>query len=117
MNIFSDYALDCKCNFDDSSKFRQKKLFALEDWSQKDPNEARARKSDLNYIQLDGIVGCMVNGAGLAMATMDLISFHGVRPANFLDVGGSATKETITEAFTIITTDPKVWRKIIHLIR
>ncbi|XP_047344001.1 succinate--CoA ligase [ADP-forming] subunit beta, mitochondrial isoform X1 [Vespa velutina] len=102
------YALDCKCNFDDSSKFRQKKLFALEDWSQKDPNEARARKFDLNYIQLDGIVGCMVNGAGLAMATMDLISFHGVRPANFLDVGGSATKETIIEAFTIITTDPKV---------
>ncbi|XP_035743748.1 succinate--CoA ligase [ADP-forming] subunit beta, mitochondrial-like isoform X2 [Vespa mandarinia] len=102
------YALDCKCNFDDSSKFRQKKLFALEDWSQKDPNEARAKKFDLNYIQLDGIVGCMVNGAGLAMATMDLISFYGVRPANFLDVGGSATKETIIEAFTIITTDPKV---------
>ncbi|KAL2717747.1 hypothetical protein V1478_013447 [Vespula squamosa] len=103
-----DYALDCKCNFDDSAQFRQKELFALEDWSQKDPNEARAKKFDLNYIQLEGIVGCMVNGAGLAMATMDLISLSGVRPANFLDVGGGATKETISEAFTIITTDPKV---------
>ncbi|XP_043685432.1 LOW QUALITY PROTEIN: uncharacterized protein LOC122637417 [Vespula pensylvanica] len=102
------YALDCKCNFDDSAEFRQKELFALQDWSQKDPNEARAKKFDLNYIQLEGIVGCMVNGAGLAMATMDLIHLHGVRPANFLDVGGGATKETITEAFTIITTDPKV---------
>ncbi|KAF7415230.1 hypothetical protein HZH68_003719 [Vespula germanica] len=102
------YALDCKCNFDDSAEFRQKELFALQDWSQKDPNEARAKKFDLNYIQLEGIVGCMVNGAGLAMATMDLINLHGVRPANFLDVGGGATKETITEAFTIITTDPKV---------
>ncbi|KAI4503374.1 hypothetical protein M0802_001596 [Mischocyttarus mexicanus] len=102
------YALDCKCNFDDSSQFRQKKLFALEDQSQKDINEIRAQKFHLNYIQLDGTIGCMVNGAGLAMATMDLISYHGGSPANFLDVGGSASKEAITEAFRIITSDPKV---------
>ncbi|XP_015189040.1 PREDICTED: succinyl-CoA ligase [ADP-forming] subunit beta, mitochondrial-like [Polistes dominula] len=102
------YALDCKCNFDDSSYFRQKKLFDLEDQSQKNPNEIRAQKFMLNYIQLDGTIGCMVNGAGLAMATMDLISYHGGSPANFLDVGGSASKEAITEAFRIITSDPKV---------
>lgn len=80
----------------------------MEDQSQKDSNEIRAQKFNLNYIQLDGTIGCMVNGAGLAMATMDLISYHGGSPANFLDVGGSASKEAITEAFRIITVDPKV---------
>ncbi|KAK2585852.1 hypothetical protein KPH14_010446 [Odynerus spinipes] len=109
------YALDCKCNFDDSAAFRQKDLYSLQDWSQKDPNEARAEKFNLNYIQLDGIIGCMVNGAGLAMATMDLIQLYGVSPANFLDVGGSAPKEAITEAFKIITSDPKVLAVLVNI--
>ncbi|XP_066582430.1 succinate--CoA ligase [ADP-forming] subunit beta, mitochondrial-like [Prorops nasuta] len=102
------YALDCKCKFDDSAEFRQKELFAMRDWSQQDPNEVKAAKFDLNYIALDGNIGCMVNGAGLAMATMDIIKLYGGLPANFLDVGGNATKETVTEAFKIITSDPKV---------
>lgn len=102
------YALDCKCNFDDSAEFRQKDLFALRDWSQKDPSEVQAEKFNLNYIRLDGNIGCMVNGAGLAMATMDIINLYGGSPANFLDVGGGATAETVMEAFKILSSDPKV---------
>ena len=111
--FFSDFALDCKCNFDDSASFRQKELFALQDWSQKNPNEVEADKIGLNYIALDGNIGCMVNGAGLAMATMDIIKLNGGEPANFLDVGGGSTVETVTKAFNIISSDPKVhlqWR-------
>lgn len=106
--VIADYALDCKCNFDDSAEFRQKELFALRDWSQKDPSEVQADKHNLNYIALDGNIGCMVNGAGLAMATMDIIKLYGGAPANFLDVGGSATTETVMEAFKILSADPKV---------
>nr|XP_031842985.1 succinate--CoA ligase [ADP-forming] subunit beta, mitochondrial-like isoform X2 [Nomia melanderi] len=102
------HALDCKCSFDDSAEFRQKELFALQDITQMDPNEVRASKFHLNYISLDGNIGCMVNGAGLAMATMDIIKYNGGRPANFLDVGGTATVETVKEAFQIIVSDPKV---------
>ncbi|KAM3727895.1 Succinate--CoA ligase [ADP-forming] subunit beta [Dirofilaria immitis] len=99
------YCLDCKLNVDSNASYRQKELFDMEDKQQQDPLELRAAKADLNYIRLDGNIGCMVNGAGLAMATMDIIKFHGGDPANFLDVGGSATVEQATEAFRIITAD------------
>ncbi|KZC10540.1 Succinyl-CoA ligase [ADP-forming] subunit beta, mitochondrial, partial [Dufourea novaeangliae] len=102
------HALDCKCSFDDSAEFRQKELFALKDITQMDPNEVQAEKFQLNYIALDGNIGCMVNGAGLAMATMDIIKHYGGMPANFLDVGGGATAETVKEAFKIIVSDSKV---------
>lgn len=106
--LISDFALDCKCRFDDNAEFRQKDLFGLRDWSQEDPKEVEAAKFDLNYIALDGNIGCMVNGAGLAMATMDIIKLHGGEPANFLDVGGGATASAVKEAFKIITSDPRV---------
>ncbi|XP_043528848.1 succinate--CoA ligase [ADP-forming] subunit beta, mitochondrial-like, partial [Frieseomelitta varia] len=109
LDICGEYfALDCKCSFDDSSEFRQKKLFALQDFTQIDPNEVQASKFYLNYIALDGNIGCLVNGAGLAMATMDLIQRNGGMPANFLDVSGNATAESVKEAFKIIVSDPKV---------
>jgi succinyl-CoA synthetase beta subunit len=101
-------AADAKLNFDDNAAFRQKPLFALRDESQEDPREVAAHKADLNYIGLDGNIGCMVNGAGLAMATMDIIKLHGGAPANFLDVGGSATEGQVVEAFRVLTADPKV---------
>lgn len=86
-------AADAKLGFDDSAAYRQKDLFAMRDQSQEDPREVAASKYDLNYIGLDGEIGCMVNGAGLAMATMDIIKLHGGSPANFLDVGGGASEE------------------------
>lgn len=92
---FTVFALDAKFRFDDNSEFRQKELFALRDISQEDPREIEAAKFDLNYITLDGNIGCMVNGAGLAMATMDIIKLHGGDPANFLDVGGGATANAV----------------------
>jgi len=101
-------AADAKIGFDDNASFRQADIFALRDESQEDPREVAASKWDLNYIGLDGSIGCMVNGAGLAMATMDICQMHGGSPANFLDVGGSASEEQITEAFKIITSDPAV---------
>ncbi|CAD5210528.1 unnamed protein product [Bursaphelenchus okinawaensis] len=97
--------VDCKVNLDSNADFRQKELYALRDEKQEDPLEVRAHKANLNYIKLDGNIGCMVNGAGLAMATMDIIKLHGGEPANFLDVGGGATVEQVTEAFKIITAD------------
>lgn len=100
--------MDAKFRFDDNGEFRQKELFALRDWTQEDPKEVEAAKFDLNYIALDGTIGCMVNGAGLAMATMDIIKLYGGEPANFLDVGGGATAQAVKEAFKIITSDPKV---------
>lgn len=106
--VIADYALDCKCKFDDSAEFRQKELFALKDTTQIDPKEVEAEKYNLNYITLDGNIGCMVNGAGLAMATMDIIKLYGGTPANFLDVGGTATVETVTEGFKILSSDPNV---------
>lgn len=133
--MFSDYCLDAKFRFDDNAEFRQKELFALRDWSQEDEKEVEASKYNLNYIALDGnwlniinkcikyrffvnciyifllgTIGCLVNGAGLAMATMDIINLHGGNPANFLDVGGGATASQVKEAFKIITSDPKVYR-------
>jgi len=101
-------ALDAKMNFDDNALYRQPKVLELRDEDEEDPMELEASKHDLNYIKLDGAIGCMVNGAGLAMATMDIIKLYGSRPANFLDVGGAATKERVTAAFKIILSDPNV---------
>ncbi len=101
-------ALDAKMNFDDNALYRQPKVVELRDDDEEDPMELEASKHDLNYIKLDGAIGCMVNGAGLAMATMDIIKLYGSRPANFLDVGGAATKERVTTAFKIILSDPNV---------
>ncbi|MDF3054584.1 MAG: sucC [Gammaproteobacteria bacterium] len=100
--------LDAKLNVDDNALYRQPELREMRDTSQEEERETLAQKWDLNYIALDGDIGCMVNGAGLAMATMDLIKLSGGNPANFLDVGGGATKERVTEAFKIILSDPKV---------
>ena len=100
--------LDAKIDFDDNAIFRHKDIQALRDFAEENPTEIRASKANLNYIQLDGTIGCLVNGAGLAMATMDIINYHGGSPANFLDVGGGVTAEAAIEAFRIILTDPKV---------
>src|SRR5438270_237701 len=101
-------ALDAKMNFDDNGLFRHKDVEDLRDADEEDPAELEAGKLGLNYIKLDGQIGCMVNGAGLAMATMDIIKLYGSAPANFLDVGGGATKEKVTAAFKIILSDPNV---------
>lgn len=101
-------ALDAKVSFDDNALFRHKDLEALRDETEMDPKELDAAKNDLNYVALDGEIGCMVNGAGLAMATMDIIKLYGSSPANFLDVGGTATADRVTEAFRIITSDSNV---------
>ena len=101
-------ALDGKLNFDDNALFRQKEIAAQRDPSQEDEVERAAAKYDLNYVTLDGDIGCMVNGAGLAMATMDIVKLHGGKPANFLDVGGGTTAEKVTEAFKLITSSPDV---------
>jgi len=100
--------LDAKMGFDDNALYRHADILALRDETEEDAKELEASKYDLNYITLDGEIGCMVNGAGLAMATMDIIKLYGSEPANFLDVGGGATKEKVTEAFKIITSDPNV---------
>jgi succinyl-CoA synthetase beta subunit len=100
--------LDAKMAFDSNALYRQKDILSLRDETEEDPKELAASKFDLNYIALDGEIGCMVNGAGLAMATMDIIKLYGAEPANFLDVGGGATREKVTEAFKIITSDPNV---------
>ena len=100
--------LDAKMGFDGNAMYRQADIVALRDETEEDPKELAASKHDLNYIALDGEIGCMVNGAGLAMSTMDIIKLYGSEPANFLDVGGGATKEKVTEAFKIITSDPNV---------
>ncbi len=101
-------ALDAKMNFDDNALFRHKDVSELRDESEEDPIERKAAEYDLNYIKLDGTIGCMVNGAGLAMATMDIIKLYGGEPANFLDVGGGASKEQVTNAFKLILSDSKV---------
>jgi succinyl-CoA synthetase beta subunit len=101
-------AMDAKLNFDDNAEFRQKEVFEWRDITQEDPDEVKAGESGLNFIKLDGDIGCLVNGAGLAMATMDIIKLNGGQPANFLDVGGGATPEAIKQAFELITSDPKV---------
>jgi len=101
-------ALDAKLNFDSNALYRQKDVLAYRDLEEEDPKEIEASKYDLSYISLDGNIGCMVNGAGLAMATMDIVKHYGGDPANFLDVGGGATAEKVTEAFKIILSDPNV---------
>jgi succinyl-CoA synthetase beta subunit len=101
-------ALDAKVSFDDNALFRHPELQKLRDEAEEDPKELEAAKFELNYVALDGNIGCMVNGAGLAMATMDIIKLYGMSPANFLDVGGGATKERVTAAFKIILSDPNV---------
>ncbi|XP_068322778.1 succinate--CoA ligase [ADP-forming] subunit beta, mitochondrial [Pyrus communis] len=108
-------AADAKLNFDDNAAYRQKEIFALRDPSQEDPREVAAAKADLNYIGLDGEIGCMVNGAGLAMATMDIIKLHGGTPANFLDVGGNASENQVVEAFKILTSDEKVKAILVNI--
>jgi succinyl-CoA synthetase beta subunit len=108
-------ALDAKINFDDNALYRHKDIEELRDLNEEDPNEVEARKYDLSYIALDGDIGCLVNGAGLAMATMDVIQLYGRQPANFLDVGGGATKEKVTAAFKIILKDPKVKAILVNI--
>lgn len=101
-------ALDAKMNFDDNALFRQPEVLQLRDKDEEDPAEAEAAEHELNYVKLSGSIGCMVNGAGLAMATMDIIKLYGGEPANFLDVGGGATQERVKEAFKLIMSDPQV---------
>ena len=107
--------LDAKVSFDDNALFRHPDMLALRDESEEDSKEIEASKYDLNYVTLDGTIGCMVNGAGLAMATMDIIKLYGESPANFLDVGGGATKEKVTAAFKIITADPNVTGILVNI--
>tara|TARA_Y100000031_G_scaffold67854_1_gene75644 strand:- start:112 stop:657 length:546 start_codon:yes stop_codon:yes gene_type:complete len=108
-------ALDAKMNFDSNALFRHPELNDLRDESEEDPAELKASKHQLNYIKLDGNVGCMVNGAGLAMATMDIIKLHGGEPANFLDVGGVANPETVANGFKITLSDPNVKSILINI--
>jgi succinyl-CoA synthetase beta subunit len=108
-------ALDAKLNFDDNALYRQKDVVAMRDIAEEDPREASAKEHDLAYIALDGTIGCMVNGAGLAMATMDTIKLVGGQPANFLDVGGGASKEKVTEAFKLILADPQVKAVLVNI--
>ena len=109
------FALDAKINFDDDALFRQKNIYELRDSLQEDPRETQAREADLSYVKLDGNVGCLVNGAGLAMATMDVISESGSKPANFLDVGGGADENKVSEAMQIICSDSEVEKIFVNL--
>jgi succinyl-CoA synthetase beta subunit len=108
-------ALDAKMNFDNSALYRHADIEALRDTSEEDPRELEASKFGLNYISLDGQIGCMVNGAGLAMATMDIIKHYGMEPANFLDVGGGANAEQVQNAFRLILSDPKVKAVLVNI--
>ncbi len=108
-------ALDAKMNFDGNGLFRQPKILELRDLDEEDPHEIEASRHELSYIKLDGNIGCMVNGAGLAMATMDIIKLYGGEPANFLDVGGGATKERVTAAFRLLLSDPNVEGVLVNI--
>ncbi len=108
-------ALDAKITFDDNALFRHKNLAELRDLSEEDPAEVRAQNAGLSYVKLDGNIGCLVNGAGLAMSTMDIIQYHGGKPANFLDVGGGATADQVTEAFSIILSDANVKGVLVNI--
>ena len=108
-------ALDAKMNFDDNALYRHPDIKELRDLGEEDPLEIEASKFSLNYIHLDGNIGCMVNGAGLAMATMDIIKLHGGSPANFLDVGGGATRERVATAFKLILSDPNVEGMLVNI--
>ncbi|XP_078415598.1 succinate--CoA ligase [ADP-forming] subunit beta, mitochondrial-like isoform X3 [Cetorhinus maximus] len=107
--------MDAKINFDSNAAYRQKDIFAQQDWSQEDKNDKQAADAGLNYIGLDGNIGCLVNGAGLAMATMDIIKLHGGNPANFLDVGGGATAQQVKEAFKLITSNKQVLAVLVNI--
>ncbi len=107
--------LDAKIGFDDNALFRHPDIAELRDWEQEEPAEVEAARHDLSYVKLDGTIGCMVNGAGLAMATMDIIKLYGGEPANFLDVGGGATKERVAQAFKIILSDPHVKGVLVNI--
>jgi len=109
------YAADAKMNFDDNASFRQKEVFAMHNTEEDDPREVQAAKFGLNYIGMTGNIGCMVNGAGLAMATMDIIKLYNGSPANFLDVGGGATEPQVIEAFKILTSDPQVKGLLVNI--
>jgi succinyl-CoA synthetase beta subunit len=108
-------ALDAKMSFDDNALFRHPEIVALRDLDEEDPAEIEASKFELSYISLDGNIGCLVNGAGLAMATMDIIKLYGAEPANFLDVGGGATTEKVTEAFKLMLRNPKVQAILVNI--
>ncbi|MCS7268741.1 MAG: ADP-forming succinate--CoA ligase subunit beta [Geminicoccaceae bacterium] len=108
-------ALDAKMNFDDNALFRQPRIVELRDLDEEDPHEIEASRHELNYIKLNGNIGCMVNGAGLAMATMDIIKLYGGEPANFLDVGGGASKERVTAAFKLLLSDPNVEAVLVNI--
>jgi len=108
-------ALDAKMNFDDNALFRHPDIAAMRDEDEEDANERDAKNWELSYVRLDGNIGCMVNGAGLAMATMDIIKLYGGEPANFLDVGGGATTERVTAAFKIILSDPNVKGVLVNI--
>ncbi|MEN1678514.1 MAG: ADP-forming succinate--CoA ligase subunit beta [Planctomycetota bacterium] len=108
-------ALDAKVNFDENAMFRHKDLLELRDKAEEDPSELRAGEAGLSYVQLEGNIGCLVNGAGLAMSTMDIVKYHGGEPANFLDVGGGANKEQVTEAFRIILADDNVKAVLVNI--
>ena len=108
-------ALDAKMNFDSNALYRHKDMVALRDLNEEDPREIEASKYDLSYISLDGNIACMVNGAGLAMATMDIIRLYGGEPANFLDVGGGASKEKVSQAFRILLADSRVRGVLINI--
>jgi succinyl-CoA synthetase beta subunit len=107
--------VDAKLSIDDNALFRQKEIAEMYDASQHSPNEVLAKEFDLAYIALDGNIGCLVNGAGLAMSTMDIIQYYGGKPANFLDVGGGASKEKVAEAFKIILADPQVKAILVNI--
>jgi succinyl-CoA synthetase beta subunit len=107
--------LDGKINFDDNALFRQPEIVALRDMDEEDANEIEAKEKGLSFVQLDGDIGCMVNGAGLAMATMDMIQFYGGSPANFLDVGGSSNPEKVVHAFRLLTGNPKVKAILVNI--
>lgn len=109
------FAVDAKLNFDDNAAYRQQEIYSQRDRSMEDPRDTAAEDVGLNYVGLDGSIGCMVNGAGLAMATMDIIKLHGGNPANFLDVGGGASAEQVTEAFKLLTSDPKVKAILVNI--
>ncbi len=108
-------ALDCKINFDENALYRQRDVAAFRDPDEEDPNELRASRAGLSYVQLDGDIACLVNGAGLAMSTMDLIKYHGGEPANFLDVGGGANKDQVLEGFRILLSSPKVKAVLVNI--
>jgi len=109
------YCVDAKINFDDNASFRQKDIYDFRDPTEEDPREVEASKHNLNYIGMDGNIGCMVNGAGLAMATMDIIKLYKGEPANFLDVGGGASEDQVVESFKILTSDPQVKAILVNI--